>query len=41
MANAESMPEELQVLTPEHEPIALSTLWAASPVLLVLVRHFG
>ena len=35
------MPSRLQVLTPEHEKVALDALWSASPVLLVFVRHFG
>jgi peroxiredoxin len=31
----------LEVLTPQGAPVALGSLWARRPVLLVLVRHYG
>jgi peroxiredoxin len=31
----------LQVQTPQGESVALSSLWATQPAMLVLVRHYG
>lgn len=32
---------ELELQDPGGNPVALSSLWASRPVLLVMVRHFG
>jgi len=32
---------ELEVRDPVGNPVALRSLWASRPVLLVMVRHFG
>jgi peroxiredoxin len=32
---------DLEILTPDGEPVRLGSLWVERPVVLVLIRHFG
>ncbi len=32
---------DIQVLTPDGDPVRLGTAWQDRPVVLVFIRHFG
>ena len=41
MSNISQETSDIEILTPNNEKVRLGDLWSNSPVLIVLVRHFG